>query len=980
MSNVRGDVNQGDCYSIERTFQGDFADATTGCVPQEINYVYYNGGWDAEYNYDTGYPQEVYARVKISITSSCSDPIDNPDSCEITVEGVGTCNSCTYEGGQDKVTMADCSNLAGVFPSGTTPSVLFEYDGDSNPYDLQFFPLVYDEDRCNHPALNIGAISQEPYYPSSVPSGEAPSPNPYDSSYTELPYTSYPTSIPSGEAPSPIPYDSSYTELPYKSFPTSIPSKEAPSQQPYTEVPYTSFPTSIPSGEAPSQKPYESSYTELPQTSFPTSIPSGEAPTTVPSSVETFVPTGGGTVDPFYDVEVDVQDACLEGYVMATVKDKQGNAMVGVEVGVLLAGVKSYEGGGVTDDEGQYMYTFTVDPAETNFGEDLWCSIAVDNPGLTYDQQVPCGVKVCKDYTGGSGAASSVPTIAGPSSVPSGGAPSMIPWSSYSETPSIAGPSSVPSVIGTGTTVPSSFATWGPPTTVPSGVGTGSGTVDPFYDVSVDVQDACLDGYVLATVKDSSGSAVVGVDVGFLLAGVKSYEGGGKTDEEGQYMFTFTVDPAEASSGEALWCSIAVENPAMPNGEHQQVPCSVQVCKDYTGISGVTSYAPSIAGPSSVPSGGAPSMIPWSSYSEYPLSFQTGGPTSSYTKVPPTTVPTSLGTDNPYFDVSVEAEDACLDGSLTITVKDSDGNPVMGVDVGILLSGVESYEGGGLTDEDGQFFFSFIADPIDATGDALWCSIAVENPGLPQDQQVPCAVAVCSGGYVVSQRPSSVSASALPTMAGPTGVPDTSEPTLAGPTELPYSSVPTMSQGITAPPTGGPTASDTEVPPTTVPTSAVSDTKLGGTFTVDDVVSTYTLRVGLDIYLFFFKDEGSRPDFYAVDQFATNTAEFYESVLMSDSSFSDFLLNVTLDDIKVEYSADSPDEAKVTMMANIILDPATTVTSHQAAAVMSETNLNKYIGHYVRFNPAGGKTDLNGVKRVKVVVKDFYTGSGAGAQ
>jgi len=104
-------------------------------------------------------------------------------------------------------------------------------------------------------------------------------------------------------------------------------------------------------------------------------------------------------------------------------------------------------------------------------------------------------------------------------------------------------------------------------------------------------------------------------------------------------------------------------------------------------------------------------------------------------------------TPDPWYRVTWQARDACPNGALFAQVKDYQGNPVNGTNIGFLLVGADgnTYEGGGQTDQNGQFIFDFTADMEDATGDALWCSIAIANPGLPMDlsQQEACSVKVC---------------------------------------------------------------------------------------------------------------------------------------------------------------------------------------------------------------------------------------------
>jgi len=120
-------------------------------------------------------------------------------------------------------------------------------------------------------------------------------------------------------------------------------------------------------------------------------------------------------------------------------------------------------------------------------------------------------------------------------------------------------------------------------------------------------------------------------------------------------------------------------------------------------------------------------------------------PASQYDwEVPATSPPTSEPTGE-FYDVTYVANDACPSGGITAVVKDSQGQPVVGVYIGFLLVGNESnspYEGQVFTDASGSATFEFTASDVDA-GETLWCSMAVENPELPFDQAGACSVSVC---------------------------------------------------------------------------------------------------------------------------------------------------------------------------------------------------------------------------------------------
>ena len=123
--------------------------------------------------------------------------------------------------------------------------------------------------------------------------------------------------------------------------------------------------------------------------------------------------------------------------------------------------------------------------------------------------------------------------------------------------------------------------------------------------------------------------------------------------------------------------------------------------------------------------------------SEY--DWQTSAPTTDNSTSPPGEVVYD-------YNVTFVAVEACPRGSITALVKDVKGNPVVGIDIGFLLTGQENtdeYSGSVVTDDDGYATFDFTASNEDA-GETLWCSMAVENPlAWLGNQQVPCSITVC---------------------------------------------------------------------------------------------------------------------------------------------------------------------------------------------------------------------------------------------
>ena len=163
------DTKEGDCYFVERTFTATTHHPFTGCAKSMLTYSYFNGGTrfgEDGLLVDTGMPKIVYNYVTVSVDHDCYDQDTSPDKCTITVDGVGTCNGCSYS--NQLITMNDCSNLEPqVFLPGVQ-SVSFLNDGGApqSPGASLFFVLAFDEDRCD----DFVPSSTTPLGPSSVPS------------------------------------------------------------------------------------------------------------------------------------------------------------------------------------------------------------------------------------------------------------------------------------------------------------------------------------------------------------------------------------------------------------------------------------------------------------------------------------------------------------------------------------------------------------------------------------------------------------------------------------------------------------------------------------------------------------------------------------------------------------------------------------------------------------------------------------------
>ena len=118
-------------------------------------------------------------------------------------------------------------------------------------------------------------------------------------------------------------------------------------------------------------------------------------------------------------------------------------------------------------------------------------------------------------------------------------------------------------------------------------------------------------------------------------------------------------------------------------------------------------------------------------------------------------VPVSKSTDeeNLNYQVQVRTTQNCtldssnatksiMSGTIYARVQDSQGKPVPSTDLGFLLVGKKKdYSGSATTNRWGRASFTFRIAPMDE-GVSLWCSIAVDNPNMPFDQQVPCSMTV----------------------------------------------------------------------------------------------------------------------------------------------------------------------------------------------------------------------------------------------
>lgn len=133
-----------------------------------------------------------------------------------------------------------------------------------------------------------------------------------------------------------------------------------------------------------------------------------------------------------------------------------------------------------------------------------------------------------------------------------------------------------------------------------------------------------------------------------------------------------------------------------------------------------------------------------------PTYYDTSAPTfTSFTTYPThsghTSNPTFVSTDDPYYKIY---STICRDGHGEAIVLDSHNNPVVKESVGFLLvpDGSEnSYEASGMTNEEGVVEVHFKFHEEDKDDSFSYCSISVNNPGLPSSQQGSCKVIECSG-------------------------------------------------------------------------------------------------------------------------------------------------------------------------------------------------------------------------------------------
>lgn len=316
--------------------------------------------------------------------------------------------------------------------------------------------------------------------------------------------------------------------------------------------------------------------------------------------------------------------------------------------------------------------------------------------------------------------------------------------------------------------------------------------------------DACPHGSITALVMDAKGKPVVGNEVGFLLVGkdLNEYVGSASTDDSGHAKFHFTANDLDA--GEALWCYMAVDDPNWLFGT-QQARCNINVCNDPYPHDGdiLPDCIPTVS-PFDIGYGACDTYAetgqPTENYKycgedfdnnvklfayqvctecrrckghkhpeEAAETLLVGEPTTSPASIPSSEVPSRppsgqpsfLPSDSPadpptnaptipqYYNVTYEVTDACPQGSITALVKDAQGQPVVGTDVGFLLVGNDSneYAGSVATHTNGYAMFHFTASDLDA-GKTLWCSMAVKNPGwLLGIQQEPCSIKVCDEPY-----------------------------------------------------------------------------------------------------------------------------------------------------------------------------------------------------------------------------------------
>ena len=117
------------------------------------------------------------------------------------------------------------------------------------------------------------------------------------------------------------------------------------------------------------------------------------------------------------------------------------------------------------------------------------------------------------------------------------------------------------------------------PTAIMAHSGGVGGGDDVFYKTTVRTRQDCSDtsssGTVVVIVKNSAGRPMKKKHVDFLLVADSgnTYTRNTRTNRNGKAAFTFDIQPED--EGENLWCSIAVDNPNLPNA--QQVSCSIVV-------------------------------------------------------------------------------------------------------------------------------------------------------------------------------------------------------------------------------------------------------------------------------------------------------------------------------------------------------------------------------------------------------------------
>ena len=136
-------IAQGDdCYAVDSDVCHFLYNRQ--CRETTAAVTYYNGGETVVGT--EPYPESIYHRVTISARLGCDGASNSQTrTCTITVDGE-TCNSCSNTGTDySTVTLEDCSNIPGVFRSGSQIITLAPGGG--------YLELEVVAERCEHPAL-----------------------------------------------------------------------------------------------------------------------------------------------------------------------------------------------------------------------------------------------------------------------------------------------------------------------------------------------------------------------------------------------------------------------------------------------------------------------------------------------------------------------------------------------------------------------------------------------------------------------------------------------------------------------------------------------------------------------------------------------------------------------------------------------------------------------------------------------------------